>query len=333
MDNDNSMPGISVIIPVFNVEKYLSRCLDSVLGQTYRELEVILVDDGSTDNSGTVCDRYASDSRVTVIHKENGGVSSARNAGLDTARGEYIGFVDPDDYIAEDMYEYLYGLMKSYDADISQCGIYDCYADRTDVPADPEYFEIADRKTTMRRLLEAKVTSMHMVNKLYRSEICRKVRFRDFSVAEDALFLSELMQEADRIVLTNQPRYYYYHRPESLTSSSASAASEDWVKVYDRIYELAQRISPDLEEAARMRRCWARFVLLDRMYVSGSGVDEGLEKELIDFLKEEKTVILRRDYLSAGRKALYAGMLIDKRLYRLAVKWFYDHHRLVNERN
>lgn len=331
MDTDNIIPKISVIIPVFNVEKYLTRCLESVLGQTYRELDVILVDDGSTDNSGTICDRYASDSRVTVIHKENGGVSSARNAGIDAARGEYIGFVDPDDYLAEDMYEYLYRLIQSNDADISQCGIYDCYADRTDMPAEPECFEITDRTAAMRLLLEAKVTSMHMVNKLYRAELLREVRFRDFSVAEDALFLTELMQEANRIVLTNRPKYYYYHRPDSLTSSSVNAASEDWVRVYDRIYELAQKISPGLEEPARMRRCWARFVLLDKMYASRSAVDEDLERELIDYLKGQKALILRKDYLSTGRRMLYAGMLIDKRLYRAAVKWFYDHHRLVNE--
>ena len=100
---------ISIIIPVYNVEKYLEDCLNSVVNQTYKNLEIILIDDGSTDNSGKICDLYAKkDNRIVVIHKENAGVSSARNVGLKIAKGLYIGFVDPDDYIAEDMYEILY---------------------------------------------------------------------------------------------------------------------------------------------------------------------------------------------------------------------------------
>ena len=107
---------ISVIIPVYNVELYLRRCIDSVIKQTYKNLEIILVDDGSTDKSGEICDEYASlDNRISVIHKENGGLSSARNAGLKNAHGEYFGFVDSDDAIVEDMYEYLYDiLLKNY---------------------------------------------------------------------------------------------------------------------------------------------------------------------------------------------------------------------------
>ena len=113
---------ISIIVPVYNVEQYLDDCLVSILNQTYKNLEIILIDDGSTDNSGKICDEYAKkDSRIIVFHKENGGVSSARNAGLRIAKGIYIGFVDPDDWIAEDMYEVLYLNAKKYDADVSVC--------------------------------------------------------------------------------------------------------------------------------------------------------------------------------------------------------------------
>lgn len=113
---------ISIIVPVYNVEQYLDDCLISIINQTYKNLEIILIDDGSTDKSGKICDEYAKkDSRIIVIHKENGGVSSARNAGLRIAKGAYIGFVDPDDWIAEDMYEVLYSNAKKYDADVSVC--------------------------------------------------------------------------------------------------------------------------------------------------------------------------------------------------------------------
>ena len=115
-------PLISVIVPVYNVEKYLGKCVDSILAQTYENLEIILVEDGTKDNSGAICDAYAAkDSRIRVIHKENGGLSSARNAGMDIARGEYFGFVDSDDWIEPKMYETLLNLAEKYHADLV-CG-------------------------------------------------------------------------------------------------------------------------------------------------------------------------------------------------------------------
>ena len=119
-------PLISIIVPVYDVEPYLRKCIDSILIQSYRDLEIILVDDGSPDNCGAICDEYAEkDKRIKVIHKKNGGLSDARNAGLDIATGEYIGFVDSDDWVMPDMYEYLYKAVKEYDADMSVCGYYD----------------------------------------------------------------------------------------------------------------------------------------------------------------------------------------------------------------
>ena len=120
--NGRESPRISVIVPVYRVEPYLARCLDSILGQSYESLEVIAVDDGSPDRSGEILDAYAArDGRLRVIHQENGGLSAARNAGLDLATGEYIGFVDSDDYILPQMYETLLRLIEAYGADIAEC--------------------------------------------------------------------------------------------------------------------------------------------------------------------------------------------------------------------
>ena len=114
-----SKPLISVIVPVYNVEQYLPKCIDSILAQTYENLEIILVEDGTKDSSGVICDEYAAkDARIRVIHKENGGLSSARNAGMEIARGEYFGFVDSDDWIEPEMYENLMALAQKYDADV-----------------------------------------------------------------------------------------------------------------------------------------------------------------------------------------------------------------------
>ena len=116
---------ISVIVPVYNIEAYLRKCIDSILAQTYTNLEIILVDDGSTDNSGEICNEYAAkDARIRVIHKGNGGLSSARNTGIDIATGKYIGFVDSDDYLAPDMYEKLLGAIVNNHADISVCNVH-----------------------------------------------------------------------------------------------------------------------------------------------------------------------------------------------------------------
>ena len=119
---------ISVIVPVYNVEQYLERCVDSIINQTYKNLEILLVNDGSTDNSGQLCDELAKkDDRIRVIHKENGGLSDARNVGIDEAEAELIGFIDSDDYIDEDMYETLYRQLRESNADLSMCGHYDVF--------------------------------------------------------------------------------------------------------------------------------------------------------------------------------------------------------------
>ena len=128
---------ISVIVPVYNVEKYLEKCIDSICNQTYRNLEIILVNDGSTDKSGILCDKFKiKDSRIIVIHKENGGLSDARNAGIDIANGEVLGFVDSDDYIMPEMYEKMLNIMYANDLDIVQCGykkVYENYDNINDI--------------------------------------------------------------------------------------------------------------------------------------------------------------------------------------------------------
>ena len=149
------MPKISIIVPVYNVEKYLEKCVRSILAQTFTDFELILVDDGSPDSSGAMCDQFAEqDQRVKVIHKENGGLSDARNAGIEIATGEYLGFVDSDDYIADDMYELLYTNIVKEDADLSICGIYDVYEGKEPVEKQQQYI-VLDKVAAMKMILEA----------------------------------------------------------------------------------------------------------------------------------------------------------------------------------
>jgi glycosyltransferase involved in cell wall biosynthesis len=128
VEDKTNQPEISIIVPVYNVEKYLEKCLKSILHQIFSDFELILIDDGSTDSSGRICDEYLKrDSRIKVFHKENGGLSSARNYGIEKSTGKYIGFVDSDDYIAKDMYEVLYNNLQRENADVSMCGNYDVW--------------------------------------------------------------------------------------------------------------------------------------------------------------------------------------------------------------
>ena len=159
MKKIDESPLISIIIPVYNVAPFLSQCIQSVLDQTYTHLEVIIVDDGSTDESPAICDKFAKlDTRIKVIHKKNGGLSDARNAGLDIASGDFIGFVDSDDWIENDMYETLYNLLNKYQADISACAHYIEYGTKTKAVFESKEIITFNHKDAMMALIKDKIT-------------------------------------------------------------------------------------------------------------------------------------------------------------------------------
>ena len=200
---------ISVIIPVYNVEQHLNRCVDSVINQTYKDLEIILVDDGSTDNSGKICDEYAlKDNRIKVIHKQNGGVSSARNAGLDIAKGHYIGFIDSDDFIVLDMYEFLYDLLVKNDADISCCNKFNFinneYLPDKDFPR--------EGILSLNDILQDSGWGLHIVIKLFSRNVIDNIRFNEnIAIGEDLLFCFEVLKNSKKTVFKNIAKYYYYY--------------------------------------------------------------------------------------------------------------------------
>lgn len=213
---------ISIIVPIYNVELYLKKCLNSIVNQTYKNIEIILIDDGSTDKSGAICDSYANvDNRIIVIHKNNEGVSSARNAGLQIAKGEYIGFVDPDDWIAEDMYEVLYLNAKKYNADVSVCKFkivnYRFLANLTKKSNDTIFLGL---KESMYYMLSYK-TGYHCgpCNKLYKKEIIKEFDTK-LSIAEDLLYNFEIYLEIKNgTVFENNEKYFYYYRNDSACHS------------------------------------------------------------------------------------------------------------------
>ncbi len=214
-----NMPLVSVIVPVYNVAKYLSRCLDSILTQTYKNLEIILVDDGSTDRSGQICDSYAAtDLRVRVLHKANGGVSSARNCGIEESRGEYISFVDPDDYISPHMYETLLHCAQQHQVDMVICKYIE---EKIDGERSVSVFPYTGNflYLSMEEWMNQFITTIGyqtVWNKLFTRKIIGNTRFlTEFVRAEDVYFSAEIARKLSRIFVCDQPLYFYVHREDS----------------------------------------------------------------------------------------------------------------------
>lgn len=219
-NNFDNKPLISIVVPVYKVEKYLNRCVDSILKQTYPNLEIILVDDESPDACGDICDRYAqADSRIRVIHQKNKGLSGARNAGIGIATGDYIGFVDSDDYIAENMYESMLTNMLQNDAQIAICG---------------RYYEFEDGKRMVRYKEEIKTTVMTNVeaiirmnsfssfdmaawDKLYKRELFEGIRYPEGKLSEDYYVIYKLFDRTQKVVFNPEPLYFYVQRKNSIS--------------------------------------------------------------------------------------------------------------------
>lgn len=211
---------ISIIVPVYNIERYISRCIDSIINQTYRDLQLILVDDGSTDSSGELCDIYASkDKRIKVIHKKNGGVSEARNVGLENAEGDFIGFVDGDDYIDVDMYETLYKAILQKRADIVSCGHYEHFADRIEVRYCNTGNNALNRIEAYNALFTRKLGCSNCT-KLFKRYIFDSLRYNNKkSHGEDLEILLKAFEKAKCVVNINDAKYHYAHRKGSATDS------------------------------------------------------------------------------------------------------------------
>lgn len=239
---------VSIVIPVYNVGQYLPKCLNTIINQTYKNLEVILVDDGSTDESGLICDSYAKkDDRISVIHKSNGGVSTARNAGIDVATGNYIHFVDPDDYIHPQMFEILVELMQKYSADISVG-----FTRGTDLRdyEEPDCGNYSIKVSTGKELL-LKLYSYDtfdffgyndtcILNKLYKKELFSDgLRFDEKARrAEDITITPYLLDGAEKIVSINRRLYYVYHRKGSLTRQDYTIdIKRDLIQTSIRMYK------------------------------------------------------------------------------------------------
>lgn len=209
---------ISVIVPVYKVEQYLERCVNSILNQTYSNFELILVDDGSPDRCGEICDFYAQkDKRVRVIHKENGGLSDARNAGLKICMGNLIVFVDSDDWVSEQYLEILYDMQQKTSCDIVECNIIrtDKFVNESKITDEYEYIEY-QLIDALKLLIEDKILHQYVWNKLYRRETIGDIFFEKGKTNEDEFWTYQVFGNAGKIVKIDAPLYYYFQRNTSI---------------------------------------------------------------------------------------------------------------------
>ena len=229
---------VSVIVPVYNVEKYLVRCVDSILKQSYNNLQIILVDDGSNDKSALICDEYTKkDSRILVIHKNNGGLSEARNVGIDDAKGDYICFIDSDDFVRETYVKDLLSIILEYNADIAVClfekGNSDRFKDIID-ENQPNIIVLNNIEALNKLYDEVLNVSMIVVwNKLYSKNLFNKIRFPIGKIHEDEFTMPKLLFEADKIVIINKKDYYYFQSPNSIMRSEFKINRLDALEAFE----------------------------------------------------------------------------------------------------
>lgn len=216
------MEKISVVVPIYNVEKYIRKNVDSIINQTYKNLEIILVDDGSKDNSSNICDLYKKkDKRIKVIHKENGGLSSARNAGIEEATGDYVAFVDSDDYIEPNMYEEMYEASQKFSCDIVTCSYKYVYDDGSVkyINSDTENREY-DFFSAIKEMNIFSKFDMSACTKLFKKELFDNIRFPVGKLSEDYYVMYLLFEKASKIYYIAKPYYSYFQRKNSITKSN-----------------------------------------------------------------------------------------------------------------
>ena len=307
---------ISVIVPIHNTERYLEKCLDSIVGQSYRNLEIILVDDASEDNSGKICDRYAAkDGRIKFIHSaKNCGVSAARNSGLDIATGEYLGFADSDDWLEEDMYQFLLDNLLQVNADISICGFFRNVNDFK-VPNDKSHsYRVLRREDALELLLQDRIIQNFYWCKLYKRDLFDGIRMPEGKIFEDIFTQHLIFEKAQKIVVHNIPKYHYVQRNNSL--SNKDSLNDDYLEAF---YERVRYFLNKGEKCFSHRAAITYLEALNNLYTINSG-----NKQTCAELRERYAAFCRNDdnysLLWPSEKFLYDSSFSDfpliSRIYR-----------------
>ena len=300
---------ITVVVPVYKVEKYIERCVQSILKQTYKNIEIILVDDGSPDDCGKMCDEYAKeDSRVIVIHKENGGLSDARNAGIEKATGKYITFIDSDDYIEEDYVEFLYKLIKENEAEVSICSHTVLYDTGLTIEKATNEFNVLDAKTTIERILYDEGIDISAWAKMYKTQLFSDTKYPKGRLFEDSAITCKILSKCNKIAIGSVSKYYYIIRSNSITNEDFSAKKMDLITSTEEMGKCILEKYPDLQMAVNRRVMYAYLSTLSQLANSNKKYPE--QEVLMEYInKNRKNVLKDRRIQKRDRMALLATTL------------------------
>lgn len=306
---------ITVIVPVYNVERELPRCMESLFKQTYENLEIILVDDGSTDGSGRLCDDYCSmDVRCTTYHTKYNGVSAARNYGIAKARGKYITLVDSDDYIDEDYVEYLYRLILNSGLNMAVCQHRVKFENGNVLEYGKKGEEVLNSKICIKRMLYHDVIDTSAWGKLYDRRLFETVQYPAGMLYEDIGTTYKLFLRCEYIAVGYESKYTYVRRRDSIVNNSFHRKKLDLLEMTDRMGEDVLKCHSDLRDAVLRRSVYARISTLNQM-LQANGVDKERE-EILTYIKNQKTFILQDAKAPKRDKAALFLLGISYRLYR-----------------
>lgn len=277
-------PLVSIITPVYNVADYLPRCIESICHQSYENLEILLIDDGSRDQSGWICDQYSQiDTRIRVIHQKNGGLSSARNTGIKAALGEYVAFIDSDDFISNQFIERLLKLALAYKAEISICGYYEGRSSTFPVCPKAEKIQVY---TSKEMLQEWHGTNKHIetiaCNKLYLKELFKdeKMRYPKGYYHEDVQLTHLLVNEAKQIVITSERLYYYFRRKGSITANWTKKRVDDCIEGQNKRIEFF-RMQGYTAACERLMVKRLKYYILMYFKIHNKSIKENLWKQFV----------------------------------------------------
>lgn len=307
---------ISIIVPVYNVESYLERCVDSICNQTYKDLQILLIDDGSTDKSGRICDALErKDKRIEVYHKKNGGLSDARNFGLKHARGKYVTFIDSDDIVSTKMIKKLYELIRQHNSDISICDPIHIFSNDYDQYKfeDSQYIQFLTNTAALNMMFYQKDFLVSAWGKMYKKDLFKDIEFPVGMLFEDSAIMYKLFSLCQSIVYSKAKYYGYVHRENSITTQTFSKRDLDILKICKSLNDFAQ-MHPELRKSIRCYIVNANF----RIYLNAPRVEK--YRSVIE--KNEKVIsknaiaTLRDSNVRKKLKIALILFLINKKVLR-----------------
>ena len=310
---------ISVIVPVYNVEKYISRCIESIMKQTYKNIEIILIDDGSTDNSGKICDEYSlKDDRINVIHKKNGGLSDARNTGLDIAKGKYISLIDSDDFVSKFFIETLYNTCKNENCEIAICEYERVYEEKEEISdlENDNKVEIYNSKQMLQKIYSKDylITTVAW-NKLYKAEILKNIRYPVGKLHEDEAITYKILYGVNKVAIIRKKLYYYYYDINSIMNKKYNLKRLDILDALkERMIFFKEKNEIELFELSSKQYTLALIncYVLCRRNIENS---EDLQKKLLKQFRDNSRDVIKYKNIKLKTKLVIIFASIFPKLY------------------